>query len=682
MNERVSAMRDQLRSRAYREHARDVDIGGAFRDPGLSGARRSALRLRAMLAAERPVVFLGERISLLRTVRSVPELYSPEEKAAIRREHFTFSTGCVNNICSDYGRVIAEGFDALRQEALDSLRAHAGDPVAVDFLESVLITLDAAADLAARYGEEARRVGNRAVSALFARIPKRGAQSFHEALQCFRLLNFVLWANKNHHVTMGRFDQYMYPYYQKDLASGALTRDEALELIEELFLSLNRDTWLYHGIQQGDNGQTIVLGGCNRRGEPAFNELSELCLRASLDLGLIDPKVNLRVGKDTPEEIFRLGTELTKRGLGFPQYSNDDVVIPALLAKGYALEDARNYAVAACWEFIIPGKGMEVPNIGAFSFPRAVSEALNDSLAESPTFEAFQQKLADHIQRTIDGLLPGFQNLHLEPSPFQSALMDGCVQRARDISLGAQYNNYGIHGVGIASAADALAAVKRLVYDEGAVSKTELLDALEHNFRGREALRARLRNEAPKMGNADPYVDALGYWLMERFADALDGKRNDRGGLYRPGSGTAMFYLWSANELGATADGRAQGEPFGANFSPSLQAGLDGPLSVIKSFAGAPFQRVMNGGPLTMELHDTVFKGEEGCRKVAQLVQSFIRMGGHQMQLNAINREQLLDAQRHPENHQGLIVRVWGWSGFFVELDREYQDHILRRAYF
>jgi len=280
----------------------------------------------------------------------------------------------------------------------------------------------------------------------------------------------------------------------------------------------------------------------------------------------------------------------------------------------------------------------------------------------------------DSVRRT----LAMCRNLYVIPAPYLSLFFDGCVENAKDISLGCTYNNWGLHGTGLAAAADMLAAVEQLVFGEG-LSPEALLAAMDANFEGYEALHHRLK-QAPKMGGDDDRADRHAIWLLDTFADAVAGLTNERGGCVRAGTGSAMFYIFHANELGATADGRRRGTPLPANYAPSLNVKLSGPVSLIKSFTKPNLGRVINGGPLTIEFSESVFTQDESITKVAQLVRLFILRGGHQLQLNTVNRDRLLDAQAHPENHRNLIVRVWGWSGYFVELDKCYQDHIIHRA--
>ena len=266
---------------------------------------------------------------------------------------------------------------------------------------------------------------------------------------------------------------------------------------------------------------------------------------------------------------------------------------------------------------------------------------------------------------------------------YLSIFVDGCLEKGLDLSQGgAKYYNYGCHGAGIATAADALEAVRTVIFEEKSITPDELLAALDADFKGYEVLQNRLLSCA-KMGNNVDTVDAIASELMETFAASMNHKPNDRyGGVWRAGTGSAMEYISSARVCPATADGRHAGEAYGCSFSPAITTRLDGPLSVIQSFTKFDLTKICNGGPLTLEVHDTVFRNAEGEKKVAQLVKAFIHLGGHQLQINSINRDRLLDAQEHPEKYPNLIVRVWGWSGYFCELDREYQDHVIRRTEF
>ncbi len=652
-----------------------------FETEGLSDIERALRRLQWMLEQEKPVVFPEEKISILRTVPVIPEIFGEHEWENLRKSYRIHEMGKVCNISPGYSSLIDIGFQAKRNEITASMAQHQaqGNSEGVAYLTTLVKVLDAMEEFAERYRKAAEAVGNTVVAETFAKIPQQPPQTFLQALQFFRLLHFCLWESYSYHNTIGRFDQYMFPYYQADITSGRLDEESALSLLQEFFISFNKDSDLYPGMQQGDNGQSLMLGGIDRVGNDVFNELSTLCMQASLELKLIDPKINLRVHKNTPVELFELGTQMTKQGLGFPQYSNDEIVIPALEKWGYAHEDAVNYVVAACWEFIIPEVAMDIVNIDALSFLHCVLEALPE-IEACETYADFGEAVKRKIFTQASQICANTNGVYMEPAPVMSLMMADCIEKASDIRNGSRYNNYGVHGTGLSSAVDSLAAIKKYVYEEKILTKKKLLQALEADFKGYDEVFTLLRYEAPKMGNDDDFVDSIATELLDWFADALEGHKNDRGGIFRAGTGSAMYYLWHGNELGASPDGRQKGEEFACNFSPSLHSRSKGPISLIKSFSKANLMRVANGGPLTVELHDTMFRNDDSIGKVAKFVKTYMDIGGMQMQLNGVNRETMLDAQKHPEKHRNLIVRVWGWSGYFVELDKAYQDHIIKRV--
>lgn len=682
MTDRLADMLSFILAKRHAALRRDLPwaLAEVFARDNVSSEKRAAAGLCALLAAEQPVFLPDETIAFTRTVKQLPDLYTRAEMETLRTSSYYHEKGCVFNISPDYATTIRVGLDARRAELTARLARAAAekDETAHEFLSCAIQSLDAVLDLADRYRQSAERQGLALIAQTLARVPHRGARTLHEALQFLRILHYTLWCEGEYHNGLGRFDQYLYPYFSADLAAGTLTEASALEEVEEFFLACNRDSDLYIGVQQGDNGQSLMLGGVDKAGNDAFNALSRLCLKASCELKVIDPKINLRVSSATPLAILEEATELTKQGLGFPQYANDDVVIPALVRLGYVLEDARDYVVAACWEFIIPGCGMDIPNIGAVSFPAVVDQVLHTCQAK--TFEALMASVRAALMSEADRIAASLAQVKILPGPFVSILCDGRVEAGRDVCEGSRYNNFGIHGTGLSTAADSLAAIRQLVFDENVIALADLAAAVDTDFKGRPDLLAKARFGVPKMGNADPAVDQLGKALLDAFADTWDGRKNGRGGIYRCGTGSAMYYIWHANELHASPDGRLSGQPFAANYAPSLNVRISGPVSVIQSFTTPDLGRVINGGPLTIEIHDSAFRQADGITKVAQLVKFFIDRGGHQLQLNAINRDQLRDAQANPAAHRNLIVRVWGWSGYFVELDKPYQDHIIQRV--
>ena len=339
--------------------------------------------------------------------------------------------GPISNICADWGMVLGEGLLARRAAALAARARSGGRPGSGDFPRR-------------RGGDHRRRARagrplRRGRTRLGPRRSGRGCcngsppippSSFHEALQALRLCHAVLWLSGHYHCGLGRLDQYLWPYLEADLAGGRLTQAEAQELLEEFFISLNKDSDLYPGIQQGDNGQSVMLGGVRRDGGDGVNPLTSIALEAARTVALIDPKINLRVTRETDLGLIAKGVELTRLGLGFPQWCNDEVVIPGLVAAGYDLEDARDYSVAACWEFIIPGKGMEVVNIGAVSMPAAADRAIRAGLAAGEAFDRILQRVGADLAEQARG--PG----RAKPKAAASARAlvlgaDGRLPRAR-----------------------------------------------------------------------------------------------------------------------------------------------------------------------------------------------------------------------------------------------------------
>ena len=638
--------------RALREPC-EVDFAALFAAEDLSVRERMCRRFEMLMNMEKPCIHPDEQIVFVRTTSSFGSIFTAEEHQHLRHTHYVHEEGFVSNLCPDYAGMIRDGFEARYQDATPFQKR----------------TMDALTHLCDRYRTLAIEQGREDIVAVLERVPRFGARTLREALQFFRILHFALWLEGDYHNTIGRFDQYMYPYYCHDIEAGILSAEDAFDLLCDFFLSFHKDSDLYPGAQQGDNGQSMVLGGTDAAGNDCYNALSALCLRVSGELCLIDPKINLRVSKNTPLSIFEQGSRLTKKGLGFPQYSNDDVVIPGLVSMGYDYADAVDYVVAACWEFIIPGCGDDIPNLKALNIAEVADRSIRKYAPRAACFTEVLDGMRTEMRSACDALVADVTDIYQVETPFLDFLRKG-----------RKYRNFGAHGVGIATAADSLAAVQKYVFDEKYITAEELIAAMDDNFVHAPELLHRLRYEAPKMGCEGGEAAAeLSREILYAFSDAFAEKKNCCGGIWRAGTGTAMMYLRHANTMGATADGRLAGESFGANFSPSLFAKTAGPITVCEHFSCADMKRTLNGGPLTLEFAMSTFDGEESLRKLAMLIRYFISRGGHQLQLNAIDPQMLREAQKDPDRYRQLIVRVWGWSAYFVELDRPYQEHVIAR---
>ena len=679
MTERIAKLKAYLENREHRVNRRKLTeeelavILPQIRNRDLTYMQRHTLRLKLFLETETPVLLPYTQVYGLRTIEYFPDIYSPEELEEIKTTHYVHEKGKVTNLSWAVKSVLTEGLEGRRSRLLNGKREDE------EFVTLAGETIDIVEQFADRYAEAITAAGNAEAGAALSRAIRTGAKTMSEAFQVFRILHFAVWASDCYHNTVGRFDQWLLPFYRHDIENGIETQESALEKIEDFFLSFNWDSDLYYSLAWGDNGQSLVLGGLLRDGSSGINELTKLALIAAREVRQIDPKINLRVDKNTPIELFELGTELTKIGLGFPQYANDDVVIPCLEYWGYAPEDARNYAIAACWEFIVPENAMDIPNINGVPMAEIIRNVIVEKLDTCDSLDALMEHVRAAVTERAQTMASVVKNLHLEPAPLLSLLMGDCADNGRDISAGARYNNIGFHGTGLSCAADQLAAVDSMIFRTGRITKERLLTGIDNNFENDKELKWLLRHEADKMGRDDA-ANEIGNQLLHIFADAVQGLQNERGGIVRAGTGSAMYYVWHSQHLPATADGRAAGEYLPANFSPSLFLTKAGPLSALLGFSSDALKRTSNGGPMTLELHDSVFKDEQSVSKVAQLVRAYILAGGHQLQLNAVNAEKLRAAQLEPEKHQDLIVRVWGWSGHFVELDKCYQDQVLSRV--
>lgn len=679
-----TAQRDFAQKRYYKVFREDRSAcASPEKNPSDSFQMKFAKRFAAMCLREAPLVFPEEKITFTRTNHA---LTSPLEDAEVMVGFTSRGTtyNVINNVCPDYSILLEKGLCGLESEIEESYRT--ADAEGRDFLDACYITIDAIRDLTERYRAEAEKVGNQYVCNLLDQVPMGPARTFAEALQSIRIISSMFNIAGNYQLGFGRFDQYLIEFYRHDIEQGGMTQEDAKNLLSEFFLSLNKDSDLYFGVQQGDNGQSLMLGGIKPDGSSAINELTYLVLDVSNALKLIDPKINLRIDSDTPQDLLLKGCRLTRAGLGFPQYSNDEVVIPALVKAGYSLEDARNYTVAACWEFIIPGQGLDIVNQGAVSFPGAVNRVLHEANPAALTEEELDRRIKKDIDRQVSEILSN-RDLNLLPSPLVSLFFHGAIQQARDVTVSAKYHNRGIHGAGSAAGADALFIARKLLREGHGDRLVEILRATDRNFEGEEQLLRHLREEAPKVGNAEAEVDRGLKDLFDWFADACE-KHSTSKCHVRAGSGSAQFYVfltdratdWTiAPKVGATIDGRREGEPFPSSLAPSSGVKVSGLLSVLKSFSVIDYSRVMNGGPITVEFSPAALESDEGLEKLSDVIRYFVRLGNQQLQLNVLDSRVLEDAMKHPERHRNLVVRVWGWSGYFCELAPEFQRQIINR---
>jgi formate C-acetyltransferase len=522
-------------------------------------------------------------------------------------------------------------------------------------------------------------------------VPAEGARTFFEAVQSLWLAHIHTCGedliNAN---SIGRLDQILYPWYKADREAGQLTPEEALAIMEELACKLYLDY----------DVQAIVLGGVDREGNDAVNDLSYLILDATRDVAFARD-VSVRLHTPSPPAFVTRAAELILRGGGIPFIFNDDCFIPALHTHGIALEDARDYAPIGCIELTIPGRANPHAVSGWFCSTKCLelalfngqdprtgkqlgpqTGALQDFAAFADLWDAYCAQVAFFAQRMVYHCNRGeLAQRERGPLPCWSTLTDDCIARGRDITDGgAVYNYHAICFLGTANTADSMMAVKQLVFEERKVSPEALLTALRCDFEGHEPLRQMLLKRAPKYGNDNPGVDALARQIDEHFIALMDPMRSPLNGRYVVHLFSFRCNLDFGKAVGATPDGRRAEEPLA--YSLSAQQGRDekGITAMLNSLAQMPHHRAAGASAAIVEIDPALVEGEAGVQRMADLITSAMAMGVGQLQWNVTTVERLKKAQADPEKYGNIVVRVAGYSQMFKLIDKELQDHIIART--
>jgi len=628
-----------------------------------------------------------------------------------------FDSGSIPN----YERLFKIGLKGLRKEAeerlqevIDTIPDNYLDQH--DFLQGVLITLDAAVDFAKRYTQRAREDAAKEddpkrkkeleeIAKICDRVPENPPETLHEALQFFWFLTLIKgqieFANLG---GGGRFDLLFHPFYKKDISEGRITRQEATELMQHLFVHFEESgewfspmiTGIYGGVQQLEG---ITLGGIDENGNDVTNDMTYICLEAAKGLRQLQPTIALRVHKNTPDKLLSAATDVIGTGVGYPSFFNDEVMVPLINKWGTSLKDARNYHVPGCVYLDIPGKNNNARRAsGYFVLPKCLWWALRKGInpetgdqygAPTPdpeTFTCIEDVLEAYLEqvRFFFGKMVKLENTcrrlyqRYAPRPFLSAFLDGCIERGQDTRkwvYPSNLNSFNII-VGPTNVADSLAAIKKLVFDDKELTMKEFIDILNKNWEGHEDLRQRVITQIPKFGNDDDYVDLLAKEVHERSEAVYQEFTDEHGAKWRgDGSGVSATYGLGPGTP-ATPDGRKDGEPFSdATSSPMIGRDTNGPTAVLKSCAKIdPLNQLLNQKFLPQFLEG------ENKKQFINYLRSWCDMGVPHVQFNVVDRDTLLDAQNQPEKHSNLIVRVAGYSTYFVDLSKGLQDHIIARS--
>ncbi len=610
------------------------------------------------------------------------------------------------HICPNTEKWLRIGPSGLKAEAQQRAAAATGDKK--DFYNSLVIVLDGAVGFIKRYAGLCGQKGMKTSATICESIAQRPPETFHEAVQSLWFLYVILQMESNaSSFSPGRADQYLYPFYQKDVQSGVLNDAYALEIIECLWLKFNQIVYLrnshsaryFAGFPIGFN---IAVGGRNADGSDASNALSYLFLKAQGEVGLPQPNLSARLHSGSPAEFVEACARVIGKGSGMPQIFNDEAVIPALEGQGISGEDAANYAIVGCVELTTHGNNLGWSDAAMFNLVKALELTLSGgkclltgdrigpdfgSLTDYDTYEKLEDAFARNIAYFTEKMIACcevIEQVHIEtlPSPFLSCVIDDCMAKGLDVTAGgAHYNLSGIQAIQVANIADSLAALKKLVYDEKRIDRNALLDLLKNNYEGGEDIRQILLNKAPKYGNDIPWVDDIGNKWVDFFANGLKSYQNYRGGRYHTGLYTVSAHVPMGQNVGATPDGRKAEEPLAdGGMSAVYGRDMNGPTALLKSVSRINSAYGSNGALLNMKFLPDLFKTDEGVRKFAALLHALVALKIIHAQFNVVRREDLIAARQNPEQYRGLTIRVAGYTAYFTELAGDLQEEIIART--
>ena len=695
-----------------------------------------------------------------------------DEARNVFMNHGVFTVGNyfyngVGHICVNYEKVIRYGYTHIIGEAKTALaRLSQGDGDYAKrrhFLLAVIESCEAVIGYAKRYAALAEKEaqassGTRREELLriaenCRRVPEYGARTFHEACQSFWFVQQLLQCESSgHSISPGRFDVYMYPYYKKDLEEGRITPEQAQELIDCIWVKLNdlnkvRDAASAEGFAGYGLFQNLIVGGQTEEGRDSTNDLSYMCLEASSHVHLPQPSLSIRVWNGSPQSLLMKAAAVTREGMGVPAFYNDEIMIPALMSRGATLEEARRYCIIGCVEPQVPHKTDGWHDAAFFNMCRPLELVFSEGydrgvriglptkpVTQMKSFEEFyeaykaQQEYMIELLVNADNAVDAAHAVRC-PLPFESCMVDDCIARGMSIQEGgAHYNFTGPQGFGIANVADALTAIRTLVFEENTVTMQEMKDALEDNFgmpldarhsekttvnialelakegirldkaqiaeiyslvqngvaseerkaRGKEILE--LIKKCPKYGNDEEETDLFAREVAYTYTRPMEKYKNPRGGMYQAG-----LYPVSANvplgaQTGATPDGRLAYTPIADGVGPASGRDVCGPTATANSVARLDHAIASNGTLFNQKFHPSALSGRDGLEKFIALIRAFFDQKGMHMQFNVISRETLLDAQAHPENYRQLVVRVAGYSALFTSLSRSLQNDIIART--
>jgi pyruvate formate-lyase/glycerol dehydratase family glycyl radical enzyme len=612
----------------------------------------------------------------------------------------------------DFQQDIQQSLDRL--DLLNDPQAYAKQ----EELKAMLICADAVIRFAERHAERARvlarqesnprrRAELERIAEVCTYVPAHAPRDFWEALQYYWFVHLGVTTEMNPWDSFcpGRLDQHLYPFYKKGLDEGTLTREQAQELLQCFWIKFNNQPAPPKvGVTAAESGTytdfaQINNGGLKEDGSDGVNEMTFLILDVIEEMRLVQPSSSIQVSKKNPDRFIKRAARIIRTGFGQPSVFNTDLIVQELIRMGKSVADARNGGSSGCVEVGAFGKEAYILT-GYFNLPKVLELTLNNGVdprtgrqigietGEPEQFGSFEQLFEAYrrqLNYLIDVKMRGnniIEQLYATymPAPFLSILIDDCIACGRDYHDGGpRYNTNYIQGVGVGTITDALTALKYHVFDRKTFSMSDLLAALRANFEGHEPLRQTLWQRTPKYGNDDDYADDVMRLVFEAYFQAVDGRPNTKGGRYRINLLPTTVHVYFGAVMGATPDGRKAGLPLSEGISPVQGADRQGPTAVLKSAAKMDHGRT-GGTLLNMKFNPQVLEGEDGLENLKDLIRSYFRLDGHHIQFNVVDAETLRKAQARPEEYQNLIVRVAGYSDYFVDLGKDLQNEIIART--
>ena len=621
------------------------------------------------------------------------------------------------------GVIYQKGMLEFKAEIADHLARldYLNDPQATDKAEELKamdISCDAAIIFAERHAELAEKMARdesdstrkaelEQIASICRRVPAHAPRNFAEALQTYWFVHLGTITELNGWDAMspGHLDQHLNPFYQRDLAAGKLTREQAKELLECFWIKVNNQPAPPKvGITAEESGTyndftNINVGGLMPDGSDGVNEVSYIMLEVMDEIHLLQPQANVQISHQTPDRFLKAACRVIRRGFGYPSVFNTDAVIMEQLRAGKTLEDARQGGCSGCIETGCFGKEAYILT-GYLNVPKILELALNngrDPLSQQQigpqTGEAAHFKDFDELYAAFTQQLNHVTDLKIRvnnyiermyasyaPAPFLSVVIQDCIANGKDYyNGGPRYNTNYIQCCGIGTVTDGLSAIKKHVFEEKTLSMDQLLGALNSDFKDQEPLRLRLANKTPFFGNDDDYADRIMQRVYTSLFESIDGKPNTKNTAYHLNMLSTTCHIYFGKKLGASANGRMAGKPISDGTSPSHGADRNGPTAVIKSLG--KMDQIKSGGTLlNQRFLPEVLDGEDGLEKLAHLIRAYFKLNGHHIQFNVVDSQTLRKAQRTPADYRDLLVRVAGYSDYFIDLDDYHQEDIIART--